>query len=138
MVDEKMEHIYNIILSIFCGIFFVIIFDNFFNKPVTDIYFVVRRTDMEEVNQWANFTNYPDFINQIPPYTRNFNNEYGSNITINRYNISTYKTPYLVKSARILIEGQDIMNGRVFNFDNGDSTLTGKDNFYLKDVMRAL
>ena len=23
-----------------------------FTKPVTDIYFVVRRTDMEEVNEW--------------------------------------------------------------------------------------
>ena len=37
MIDEKMENIYNIILSIFCGIFLVIIFDSFFNKPITNI-----------------------------------------------------------------------------------------------------
>lgn len=32
-----MDNIYNILLSIFCGIFLVIIFDSFFNKPITNI-----------------------------------------------------------------------------------------------------
>jgi hypothetical protein len=43
MIDEKMEYIYNIILSIFCGIFFVIIFDSFFDKPISNIIYKNER-----------------------------------------------------------------------------------------------
>ena len=37
MIDEKMENIYNIILSVFIGILVAISFDNLFKKPITEV-----------------------------------------------------------------------------------------------------
>ena len=39
MIDKKMENIYNIILSIFCGIIISIIFNSLFSKPITTTYY---------------------------------------------------------------------------------------------------
>jgi len=103
-----------------------------FTKPVTNIYFVVRRTDMEDVNEWSNFTNWPSLPSPIPPYRNGFTNLYGTNPQITDFptKLPLYKTPYLIRSGRILIEGADLANGRIYNFDNGGTDINGKDSFY--------
>jgi hypothetical protein len=97
------------------------------NKPVTNLYFIIRRSDLEDVNDWSNFTNWPG---DIPPYRNLFVNPYGTNPTINSTTLPYYKTPYILRSGRILIDGADLADGRVYNFDNNVSDLNGKDSFY--------
>ena len=39
MIDPELEHIYNVILSVFLGIICVYVFDSFFSKPnITTLY----------------------------------------------------------------------------------------------------
>lgn len=99
-------------------------------KPVTDIYFAVRRTDLEDVNQWHNFTNWSNSIDPIPPYTNGYDNPYGADPTFSTSNVASYKLPYLVNAATLLIEGQEITSGRVYNFATNQNDLRGKDNVY--------
>ena len=37
MIDQQMDEMYNIILSIFCGIVITLLIDNFYSKPITQI-----------------------------------------------------------------------------------------------------
>jgi hypothetical protein len=100
------------------------------NKPVTNLYFILRRTDLEEVNQWSNFTNW---TGTSPPYRTGYNcpfSEYPNPTTQFPSKINNYKTPYILRGARVVIEGFDLANGRVYNFDNGGTEISGKDQFY--------
>lgn len=100
-----------------------------FSKPVTNLFFIIRRTDFESCNQWSNFTNW---ISDIPPYRSGFINPFGSNPTLSQFpaKIEYYKTPYMLRGSRILINGSDLVNGRIYNFDNGGTDINGKDSFY--------
>jgi hypothetical protein len=102
-----------------------------FVKPVAELFFVIRRTDLESVNQWSNFTNWPD---DSPPFRPGFLNPFGDNPTITAANISLYKTPYLLRSGRIILQGAEITNGHIHNFDNGASDLNGKDATYFNYI----
>ena len=96
------------------------------NKPVTELVFMIRRTDMEDVNDWSNFTNWN--LNDIPPYSSGYVNHYGNSLTINSTNISYYKTKNLLKSAVLRIQAQEITTGDTLDNDNpGNSRLNGKD-----------
>jgi hypothetical protein len=84
-------------------------------KPVTQIVFMIRRTDMEDVNEWSNFTNWN--IENIPPYSNGYTNPHGPALTINSANINYYKTSNLLKTAIFKIQGNEITAGSVLNND---------------------
>ena len=99
------------------------------NKPVTEIVFMIRRTDMEDVNEWSNFTNWN--VENIPPYSNGYSNPHGSALNINANNIKYYKTSNLLKSATFKIQGQEITSGNVLNNDIPTTTrLNGKDSVF--------
>jgi len=100
------------------------------NKPITELVFMIRRSDMEDVNDWSNFTNWN--LNDIPPYSNGYINQYGLPLTINSGNIRYYKTKNLLKSAKIRIQAQDITEskGDVRDNDNPNNKLDGKDSIF--------
>ena len=96
------------------------------NKPVTELVFMIRRSDMEDVNDWSNFTNWN--LTDTPPYSAGYFNQYGNPLTINSGNISYYKTQNLLKSAVLRIQTQEITTGDSLDNDNpSNSRLNGKD-----------
>lgn len=99
------------------------------NKPVTELVFMIRRSDMEDVNDWSNFTNWN--LNNVPPYSTGYINQYGPPLTINSGNIGYYKTQNLLKSAILRIQAQEITTGDVLDNDNPtNSRLNGKDSIF--------
>ena len=97
-----------------------------FNKPVTQLIFMIRRSDMETVNDWSNYTNWN--IQDIPPYSAGYINPYGNALTINSGNIKYYKNKNLLKSAIIRIESHEITSGDTVNNDLPlISRISGKD-----------
>jgi hypothetical protein len=87
---------------------------------------MIRRSDMEDVNDWSNFTNWN--LNDIPPYSIGYINQYGIPLTINSTNISYYKTQNLLKSAVLRIQTQEITTGDSLDNDNPtNARLNGKD-----------
>jgi len=91
------------------------------NKPVTELVFMIRRSDMEDVNDWSNYTNWN--ITDVPPYSNGYINQYGPPLTINSGNIEYYKTKNLLKSALLRLQAQEITSGDV---SNNDIPLTGR------------
>ena len=85
------------------------------SKPVTEIVFMIRRTDMEDVNEWSNFTNWN--VEKIPPYSNGYSNPHGAPLNINSTNIKYYKTSNLLKEATFKIQGNEITRGDSLNND---------------------
>jgi hypothetical protein len=99
------------------------------NKPVTQFVFMIRRTDMEDVNEWSNFTNWNQ--ESIPPYSNGYFNPHGSSLTIDSTTIKYYKTSNLLKSAIFKIQGHEITTGNVRNNDLPKSSrISGKDSVF--------
>ena len=99
------------------------------NKPVTQFVFMIRRTDMEDVNEWSNFTNWNQ--ESIPPYSGGYSNPHGSILKIDSTSIKYYKTANLLKSAIFKIQGHEITTGNVRNNDlNTSSRISGKDSVF--------
>jgi hypothetical protein len=99
------------------------------NKPVTQFVFMIRRTDMEVVNEWSNFTNWNQ--ESIPPYSNGYFNPHGSALTIDSTSIKYYKTANLLKSAIFKIQGHEITTGNVRNNDLPKSSrISGKDSVF--------
>ena len=99
------------------------------NKPVRELVFMIRRSDMEDVNDWSNYTNWN--VPDIPPYSVGYINPYGNALTINSGNIVYYKNKNLLKAARIRLMANDIATSDVVNNDNPQSVrLDGKDNLF--------
>ena len=94
-------------------------------KPVTEIVFMVRRTDMEDVNEWSNFTNWN--VETIPPYSNGYSNPHGPPLNITSSNIKYYKTPNILKSATFKIQGNEITRGDALNNDTLRHEGLGKD-----------
>ena len=85
------------------------------SRPVTEIVFMIRRTDMEDVNEWSNFTNWN--VENIPPYSNGYSNPHGPSLNINSTNIKYYKTSNLLKEATFKIQGHEITRGDSLNND---------------------
>jgi hypothetical protein len=99
------------------------------NKPVTQFVFMIRRTDMEDVNEWSNFTNWNQ--ETIPPYSNGYFNPHGSALTINSTTIKYYKSPNILKAATFKIQGHEITTGNVRNNDlPNTSRVGGKDSVF--------
>jgi hypothetical protein len=97
------------------------------NKPVTELVFMIRRSDMEDVNEWSNFTNWN--VQNVPPYSIGYMNPYGSPLTITPNNLIYYKTQNLLKSATLRLMTLDISTGFVRNNDTLGQ-IDGKDNIF--------
>jgi hypothetical protein len=96
------------------------------NKPVTQLIWMIRRSDMEDINDWSNYTNWN--VTDIPPYSPGYINPYGNPLTINSGNIIYYKNKNLLKSAVLRLLANEITIGDVTNNDNPTgSRLNGKD-----------
>jgi hypothetical protein len=96
------------------------------NKPVSELVFMIRRSDMEDVNDWSNYTNWN--VPDIPPYSPAYINPYGPSLNINSGNIIYYKNKNLLKSAVLRLMANEITIGDVSNNDNPTgSRLNGKD-----------
>ena len=96
------------------------------NKPVKELVFMIRRSDMEDVNEWSNYTNWN--VSTIPPYSNGYINPYGPPLTINSGNIIHYQNKNLLKSAVLRLMGNEITIGDVSNNDIPTGTrLNGKD-----------
>ena len=90
---------------------------------------MIRRTDMEDVNEWSNFTNWNQ--ESIPPYSNGYFNPHGSALTIDSTSIKYYKTANLLKSAIFKIQGHEITTGNVRNNDLPKSSrISGKDSVF--------
>ena len=95
------------------------------NKPVSQLVFMIRRSDMEDVNDWSNYTNWN--VADIPPYATGYINPYGLPLTINSGNIVYYKNKNLLKSAVLRLMANEITIGDVRNNDLPSTRLNGKD-----------
>jgi hypothetical protein len=100
------------------------------NKPVKELIFMIRRSDIEDINDWSNYTNWN--IENIPPYSVGYVNYYGPTLTINAGNIQYYKTQNLLKSAVLRIQTNEITSGDVpnNNLPLGTSRVSGKDSIF--------
>ena len=96
------------------------------NKPVLELVMMIRRSDMEDVNDWSNYTNWN--VQDIPPYSNGYINPYGPPLQINSSNIVYYKNKNILKSALVRLMANELTMGDVPNNDlpNG-SRLSGKD-----------
>jgi hypothetical protein len=96
------------------------------NKPITQLVFMIRRSDMENVNDWSNYTNWN--VSPIPPYSNGYLNPYGDPLSINNNNIIYYKNENILKGAVLRLMANEITMGNYRNNDNPTgSQLTGKD-----------
>lgn len=96
------------------------------NKPVCQLIFMIRRSDMEDVNEWCNYTNWN--TKPIPPYSTGYINPYGSALTITTSNIIYYKNENLLKGAVLRLMANEITMGSYRNNDIPTGTqLNGKD-----------
>lgn len=96
------------------------------NKPVTELIMMIRRSDMEDVNDWSNYTNWN--VPDIPPYSLAYVNPYGAPLTINSGNIVYYKNKNLLKSALVRLMANEITMGDAINNDTPTGNrLNGKD-----------
>lgn len=87
-----------------------------FQHPITNLIWILRRSDLENANQWHNFTNWP--VETIPPFI-------GSNI--NSYN------PFSNEESST--DENDYPNFKHKNIClSGNLTLNGLDRFEVKDV----
>ena len=108
-----------------------IILSNTFSKPVTELIFLIRRSDNEACNKWSNYTNWNS---NIAPYSPAYVNENGPLTTITSSNFKYFKDNQILKSANILINGQAItQSGIPYNYD-GTST-EGKDRTFYNNIM---
>ena len=98
-----------------------------FNKPVTELVWMIRRTDMEDVNDWSNYTNWN--VPDIPPYSVGYMNPNGPPLTITPTNLQYYKNKNLLKSAVLRLMTQEITSG--INMNNDTKTMVdGKDSMF--------
>jgi hypothetical protein len=101
------------------------------NKPVTQLVYIIRRSDLEDVNEWSNFTNWN--VPDVPPYSAGYINPNGPPLTINNSNLVYYKTKNLLKSAKLRLMTADITDGVSRNNDNLEY-IDGKDNIFFNLV----
>lgn len=85
------------------------------SHPVAQLCWFLRRTDLESVNDWTNFTNWPTTSNPI----YDTDNPYGTNLTLNSSTYPSYKNHDLMLNGKIILDGQD-------RFADKDNTILHK------------
>jgi hypothetical protein len=95
------------------------------NKPVRNIYFVIRRTDFENINLWSNFTNW--YLKDVPIYGAGHDNTYPNVPLASDTNIQYYQTQSLLKSAELKLDVHSLTSGVPTDFTTAGQSLSGKD-----------
>lgn len=79
------------------------------NLPITQFFFMVRRADNEQTNQWSNFTSWEFVGDKLvnPLYTANFISQYNNNFIITDFNnvSQAYNTPDILSTAELKLNG---------------------------------
>lgn len=86
------------------------------NKPITQLYILIRRSDFETYNLWSNFTNWLDL--DTPYYADSASDPFRTKATISSSTINFFKNQNLLKSARLNIENNYLLDGNVRNNSN--------------------
>ena len=99
------------------------------NKPVKQLYFMIRRTDFENINLWSNFTNW--YIKDVPIYGQNHDSTYPNEpLTITSSNIKYYKTQSLLKSAELKLDLHSLTVGDPTDYTGASQSLEGKGSIF--------
>jgi hypothetical protein len=99
------------------------------NKPVTELIWMIRRSDMEDVNDWSNYTNWNQ--DPLPPYSPGYINTYGPPLVITPANLIYYKNRNIMKGAVLRLLANEITMGTYRNNDNpAGQQLNGKDSVF--------
>jgi len=99
------------------------------NKPVTELIWMIRRSDMEDVNDWSNYTNWNQ--DPLPPYSPGYINTYGPPLVITPTNLIYYKNRNIMKGAVLRLLANEITMGTYRNNDNPlGQQLNGKDSVF--------
>lgn len=79
------------------------------NLPVTELFFMVRRSDNELTNQWANYTSWEFVGDKLvnPLYTSGFISQYNNNFVITDFNnvSQSYMEPDILSTAELKLNG---------------------------------
>lgn len=85
--------------------------------PVSSLYWVLRRSDYEEANQWFNYTNWP--IQSKPPYFNTSSyNPFGIDVPITTDNYTAITEKNLVQSGTLLLNGVNRFDNKTWEFFN--------------------
>lgn len=71
--------------------------------PTKEFIWVTKRNDVDDRNDWNNYTNWID--ENIPPYRPTFINEFGATQEITSANYSFYKSPHIINESILLLDG---------------------------------
>lgn len=75
------------------------------NHPVKQLVWVGKRSDIEDRNDWNNYTNW--IIEGISPYSFTYINPYGATVNITSTNYVHYKDEHIIESAKLLLNGYE-------------------------------
>lgn len=96
------------------------------NKPVKQLYFMIRRTDFENLNLWSNFSNW--YIQDVPIYGQNHDTTYPNiPITVTSSNIKYYKTQDILKAAELKLDLHSLTVGDPTDYTGASQSLEGKE-----------
>ena len=90
--------------------------DLLIHHPVKELVWIGRRSDLEGVNDWNNYTNWS--LEDIPPYSSSFNDPYSATTTITTANYDVIKEKNIVTKGTLLLNGMERFkekDGRYFN-----------------------
>jgi hypothetical protein len=85
--------------------------------PVASLYWFLRRSDLEQANQWYNFTNWPDPA-KPPYYYPTTYNPFGADPTITQPNYTAITEKNLVQSGALLLNGINRFDAKSYEFFN--------------------
>jgi hypothetical protein len=108
------------------------------NHPVTQMYFMLRRTDNELSNQWTNYTlwEYQDG-ELVNPLDSNFISQYNNQLIINNtitYDAKDMTTYDLIKDVELRLEGQSRFDRQIISFFNVNRYNHNKEGGALKGI----
>jgi hypothetical protein len=86
-------------------------------NPVSSLYWILRRSDLEQANQWYNYTNWPDPL-KSPLYYPTTYNPFGPDPSITQDNYEAIVEKDLVQSGTLLLNGVNRFNAKSYEFFN--------------------
>jgi len=75
------------------------------HHPTKELIWITRRSDVNERNDWNNYTNW--IHENIPPHSITHYNPYGQTVNITSSNYQYYKNQNIIKNAKIILNGHD-------------------------------
>jgi hypothetical protein len=75
------------------------------HHPTKELVWCTKRSDVDEHNDWTNYTNWTDENN--PPYSLAYYNPYGPTRQITSTNYNNYKNKSILNNAKLLLNGYD-------------------------------